>query len=255
VDGYRFTERHARALELLQGKALPLLDAIAERHPRHPELQYDLHVTHDYIGEMNLALGDLESAVPAYEEALRVAQVMVQADSLNQKAFEALARSYVSLSVAFERSGDLDDAVEALEEGSRIHARLYERSPRNAEMANILGNTNRRLCRVLREDLRPAEALPWCLASERALEAAVAASAENAVVQSNLGSAYVLTARVYRALADGAEEAEAGRNRALARSRYAEALKFLRPSEGEGDAPEFLPDSVAAELASLQPGG
>jgi len=251
VDGYRFTERPGPALALLETTALPHLDRLAERHPTHPAIWYSLHVCHDFIGAMLKALGRPDEARPAFLESQRMARRMVEADSANQKAFEGLARSHGSLGDLAVASGRLDAAIGEFEAGVAVFRKLFDRNPRNVEIANMLGNAQRRVCEVLRDGRRPHQALDWCLASEQVLERVVSANTANAVVRANLGSAYVLTARAYRDLAATVDPASAARFRDLARSRYRDGLQLLRELDGTDAIPEFRPDSVAAEMASL----
>ncbi len=112
---------------------------------------------------------------------------LVAADSANRKALEALARSHVSLSDVLVKSALLDDAVESLKHGIGVYQRMLEGNPGNSEIVNYLGNSQRKLCKVLTEGTRPAEALEWCLAAEHALELAVRMVQGNPVVRANLG--------------------------------------------------------------------
>jgi non-specific serine/threonine protein kinase/serine/threonine-protein kinase len=254
VDGFWFTGRHAEALEVLRATALPFLRSMAEQHPMHPEVEYGLHVCYRLSGIMALELGDLPSATSAYTEAQRVAEALVRADSSNQKAAEGLAFSRISLGEVLVMAGELDEAVLSFRRGIEVIERLNQRNPLNLELANMRGNGLRKLCRALQEGQRQEEALEWCLAAELTLKGAVAGNEGNAVVRSNLASAYVATARVYRGLARGAEASVAGQHREDARVRYEDALHLLRGLEGTDAVPEIEPDSVAAELARLTGG-
>jgi hypothetical protein len=128
---------------------------------------------------------------------------------------------------------------------------MLEGNPKNIEIANYLGNSQRKLCKVLTEGYMPAEALDWCLASEGSLERAVRLVKGNPVVRANLGSAYVLTARAYHALSRTAGPPESERYHQYARARYGDALRILRGIARAETVPEFWADSVAAELAAM----
>lgn len=193
-------------------------------------------------------LGRLEEAAAPYLESQRVARRLVATDSANQKAYEGLARSHGSLGDLAVARGRLDEAVVEFRAGIEVYQRLFRRNSRNIEVANMLGNAQRRLCQVLHEGRRPWEALDWCLAGEGVLQQVVSTNAANAVVRANLGSAYVITARVYRELANGRGAAHLLDS---ARTRYRDGLRLLRELDRSDAVPEFAADSVAAELNAL----
>jgi non-specific serine/threonine protein kinase/serine/threonine-protein kinase len=254
VDGLRFTGRNREALALVSERALPYLQSLSDRYPNHPRVHYGLHVAYDYIGLLSLTLGDLERATPAFRTALAFAEQLVEADSANQKAFEALARSHASLGNALVRASRLDDGIASFERSAEVHRQLYARNPSNIEMANMLGNNQRRVCRILLGAARYPRALASCRESERVLEAVVIANRENAVVRANLGSSYVSSARVLREMATQATGDSSRRFRDEARDRYERGLALLQELQGSGAVSEIAPDSVRRELESLRRG-
>jgi tetratricopeptide (TPR) repeat protein len=254
IDGLRFTGHNREALALASNRARPYLDGRSDRYPNHPRVQYGLHVAYDYIGNLSLTLGDLGRATPAFRTALAFAEQLVEADSANQKAFEALARSHASLGAALVQAGRLDDGIASFERSAEVRRQLYARNPRNIEMASMLGNNQRRICRILLTAARYPAALSSCRESERVLETVAAANRENAVVRANLGSSYVSSARVLRQMAVMATGDSSRRFRDEARDRYERGLALLQELQDSSVVPEIAPDSVRRELASLRPG-
>jgi len=254
VDGLRFSGRFQPALALLQDTAQAYLHGLLDRNPHHPRVLYALHVCYDFIGAMHMELGAPALAAPAYRTALAFAESMVDADSANQKAFEALARSHASLGDVLVREDRLDDAVRSYDSAIGVLENLYARNTSNIELANMLGNSHRRLCRRLHEGQRPAEALSRCQAGEIVLEHVVANNRDNPIVRANLGMNYVLTARVYRALASGPRRDSTSSWLGLARERYDRALVQLEQLEGVEGNLEIPLDTVRAERDRLTPG-
>ncbi|MGE0553581.1 MAG: serine/threonine protein kinase [Gemmatimonadales bacterium] len=252
VDGLRFSSRHPEALTLLEQRARPVLDRLADRRPRDPTVQYAFHVYYDFLTEMHLALGELARAATAARTSLAFAEQMVESDSANQKAFEGLARGYGTLGDVLIRSDALDEAIPPYRQAIEVYEALYRRNQQNHEIGNMLGNAERRLCRVLSEAGRQADAMSWCLAGERVLEQVVEANAANAVVRANLGSAYVTSARVLAALSRRSPGDSATRLATAAVGRYRDGIRLLREIEGTDATPELYADSVAAELRAFE---
>jgi tetratricopeptide (TPR) repeat protein len=251
ADGLRFSSRFPQALTLLEQTALPYLHGMADRYPRDPEVQYALHTCNDLIGAVYIELGDPARSAQAHRKALAFAEGMVASDSANRKAHEAFARSSAALGEILLRDKRPDDAVAALERSVSGFESLYRANSNNAELANMLGNTERRLCRVLGDQEQLVEALRRCIAGERVLEEAVAVHLDNAVVRANLGSAYVGSARLYRRLARLAEPDSATLLRSLAQQRYERGLVLLSEIAATDATPEIFPDSIRSELAAL----
>jgi len=208
VDGLRFTDRYRDALDLLERKGLPHLQATARRWPTQPRVQYSLHVCFNFIGLMYRTLGNLEQAVPAHEKALHFAGMMVTADSSNRKGHEALARAHESLGQTLTDLEQVDEAIPSYRRAIAIRQRLYAQNPQNLEMGNMLGGTQRFLCRALLNAERLDEALPVCRTGS-AVQAEVVQNTESGpIVRSNLGSVYAYTARIHRAMARRMQSSE-----------------------------------------------
>jgi len=256
IDGLRFTGRYAEALLLLENKALGHLQGLESRHPTQPRVQYGLHVGHDYVGVMREALGAPDEAVRSYQTSLHYAEAMVASDSTNQKAHEALARSYASIGRLMAKLNRLDASVPAFRKAGALYKALYEKNPHNTSLANMLSGSQRLLCRTLLEAGRPGEALAECLKSIATLELVVVAAEESPVVRGNLSSAYIYTARIHYALADRADTPAARRlhlEKAMAwynrSTPIVEALK--KTTSADIMDWEIHPDTLFAEQAAL----
>ncbi len=251
IDGLRFTGRHQEALDLIEAKGLPHLQATEQRWPTQPRVLYGLHIVYDYIGEMQHALGHPERAVTAYEEALRYADAMVRTDSTNHKGHEALARAYVSKGYLLAQMDRLDDAVPALTQAISIRQMLYAQ---NEKYGNMLGNAQRYLCRALLEGERLEAALEPCLDGVATQEKTVEGKAQNTIHLGNLGSIYTYAARVYRELAGQVISQEERRQHLQeAFAWYDKAAKTLTEVKKHYGARyesvlfEIHPDSLSAE--------
>jgi non-specific serine/threonine protein kinase/serine/threonine-protein kinase len=252
VDGLRFTERSVEALARLESTGLPYLRSVERVHGAHSDVQYELSIGLSIAGLLLEGAGRRDEAAGAQRQAQQTAEALLDRDPANQKALEALVRANSALGHLLADNGQIDEAVLALQSGVDIARRLQGRAPQNAELLNLLGNSERRLCASLVKARRAADGLGACLAAERALERAIAAMDQSPIVQSNLATALVWTARAYRALADGAVGEEASAHVANARQRYERALVLLR-GLGDDAAPEIDPEVAERELSELGP--
>ncbi|NNF57328.1 MAG: hypothetical protein HKN04_03720, partial [Rhodothermaceae bacterium] len=250
IDGLRFSGRYAEALALIDDKALAHLHALERRYPTQPRVQYGLHVCYDYIGVMHQALGHVEQSVVPNETSLQYAEAMVLADSSNQKAHEAVARSYSSLGRLMGQLGRVEPSLEAYQKATTFYGQMYARNPQNHSIGNMLGNSQRLFCRVLLRAERLTEALKICLEGIRTYEELVSIVEESAVVRGNLAATYAYTAQSYRALALAAPRGpQRQRYRADALRWYDRALTILYERDenhSEYDR-EVYPDTLAAE--------
>ncbi len=230
---------------------MPFLQQLEARYPHHPRVQYGLHVGYDYLGGIELQLGHLDKAGPAFRTALGFAERMVAADSANQKAFEALARSSGSLGDILVLEHRFDEAERHYLRAIEVFESMRETNARNTDIASMLANAERRLCRRYHDVGRYGAALVRCREAETVLESAVALNRENAVMRANLGSSYVWSARVYRALARGSGGDSAATLQSHALNRYTRGLALLREIDRTDATPEIEPEVIVAEIGTL----
>jgi non-specific serine/threonine protein kinase/serine/threonine-protein kinase len=245
LDGWRFSNRHARALEVLEAEALPLLRRLESRHPSHPRVLYGIQVGLDYLGLLHRALGHPEPSLAAHDESLAYAERLVAADPANQKAFEALARAHVSRGGLLVEMGRVEEGLLDSQRAVEIQTELLERNPKNTELGNMVGNSRRSLCRTFLAHGRAAEALEQCLEAARVHQAVVDVQKENAVVRGNLGYDHAFAARARVALAHDVPEPERVALLESALADFDRSLALLATFDGA----ELLLEVDPAELA------
>ncbi|MCC9608250.1 serine/threonine-protein kinase [Blastopirellula sp. JC732] len=90
------------------------------------------------MGEMQLHLGDLDSAELAFQNCLQIAEKASAADNSSIPAQLLASRAHTMLGLAmFKRGNSLADSQGELEQGFRIACTLVERNPRNGEAWDI----------------------------------------------------------------------------------------------------------------------
>ncbi len=255
ADGLSFAGRDADLLALVEADGLPLLHGLERAHPRHPRVQYGLHMAYEYLGRARRRLAR-PGVADAYGTSLRYAEAMGRDDPTNRKGEEATQRALGALASVHAEAGRTDAALAALGRARALARRRYDADRDNAEAGNKLASVLRATCRTLADADRLAEALGPCEASAEVQRGVVERSASG-VSRGNLGAAYGHTARIHRALAGRAPD-EAGR-----RAHRAEALRWYRLGtttlaavQAETDAAdpawEVDPDALRAEYAALR---
>jgi tetratricopeptide (TPR) repeat protein len=255
ADGLSFSSRDAELLALMEREGIPLLHRLESAHPRHPRVQYGLHVAYDYLGRARRRLAR-PGAADAYGTSLAYAEAMVRVDPTNQKGQEATMRALGTLAALHADAGRTDDALAAYTRVQALTQRRYDADPGNAEAGNKLASVLRATCRTLVAADRLADALAPCEASAEVQRSVVALSTAT-VYRGNLGAAYGHLARIHRALAARADGADARlTHRAAALRDYRRGTGTLRAVQAETDggdpAWEVDPDDLAAEYAALR---
>jgi tetratricopeptide (TPR) repeat protein len=98
----------------------------------------DLSVSHDRIGDVQVAQGNLAAALKAYEQDLGIAEKLAAADPGNAGWQRDLALSHGHAGMAMAGQGERDDAREALWQGREIIARPMRQSPDDARLLKDL---------------------------------------------------------------------------------------------------------------------
>jgi tetratricopeptide (TPR) repeat protein len=97
-----------------------------------------LSVSHNRIGEVQQAQGDLAAALTSYRASHAIAERLAKTDPGNAGWQRDLALSYGRLAIIEARQGTRDSALSAFRQGRGIIVRLSEQSPRSLTLKNDL---------------------------------------------------------------------------------------------------------------------
>jgi tetratricopeptide (TPR) repeat protein len=92
--------------------SLGIAETLAKRDPGNSEWQRDLSVSHDRIGDVLRAQGDLPAALTAYRASLAIRETLAKRDPGNSEWQRDLIVSYVKLN---ETTGDKAYVKKALD--------------------------------------------------------------------------------------------------------------------------------------------
>jgi tetratricopeptide (TPR) repeat protein len=118
--------------------------------PSNSEWQRGLSVSHDRLGDVLSAQGDLGGALAAYREAFAIAQRLAAADPSNSGWQRDLSVSHERLGIVLSAQGDLGGALAAYREALAIRQRLAAADPSNAQWQRDLSVSHGNLGDVLR---------------------------------------------------------------------------------------------------------
>jgi hypothetical protein len=91
-----------------------------------------LSVSHNKIGDVQRAQGNLPAALTSYQTSLAIADRLTKADPGNAGWQRDLALSYGRVAMVVASQGDAHGALSAYQQGRQIIARLSKQSPDNA---------------------------------------------------------------------------------------------------------------------------
>jgi len=95
-------------------------------------------VSHNKIGDVQRAQGDLAAALASYRASLAIAERLAAADPGNAQWQRDLALSHGRVAMALARQGKGEEARAGLEAGRAIIVRLRQVSPDNATLPKDL---------------------------------------------------------------------------------------------------------------------
>ena len=122
------TEKAVARLE----SALEVFQALAEREPGRADLQRDLSVSYERLGDLHRALGDGATARRYYEDSLAIAKALAEREPENQQALGDLALSY-------ERMARVDaPAADWLRRAVELHRTRLAKDSSNVVIAREL---------------------------------------------------------------------------------------------------------------------
>ncbi len=253
VDGWRFSSRYQPALDVLEDRACPMLERLADAYPRRASVLWGLQSCWDYLGTLQekLYLDDPEAT---FLRALGRAEELVALDPANERANAAVTTVLVSLGRRVFAEGRVAEGEAYLARAVEIRRGLEAANPSNTLWTARLASVLREYCRGELHNDRLEAALPWCLEAVDTHVRHVTRQRDDAIAQVTLAYALGHTGRVYRALAAAGPgpDAEAHRERAV--EFYIRALAAYDRAGSFGDNPDWEvdPDAVRAELAALE---
>ncbi len=135
------SENHDRAGDLSSDSRDGALEAHLERlemakklaayDPDNVELQQDLSVSYNLIGDMSAAREDHDGALKAYSQGLEIAKKLAARDPNNIECQHNVCVSYDRVGDISAACGDSDAAIAAYSDGIRIRKMLSRREPSN----------------------------------------------------------------------------------------------------------------------------
>jgi len=121
-----------KAFEKYQQSQL-LLEQVVKAEPDNLNLQRDLAVSYNRVGDMHLNSGDNAAALKAYQESLAIRKKLAELDSNHTEWQRGLSVSYERVGDMHEKSGDNAAALKAYQESLAIRKKLVELDPKHTE--------------------------------------------------------------------------------------------------------------------------
>jgi tetratricopeptide (TPR) repeat protein len=113
--------------------SLALMKSLAADSPADLPVQRDLAERHQAVANVLLDVGDVEGALAAAREVLRIEEKVVPATLPNDaEGLRSLYKAYALMSYAAEENGDYPTALEYGRKGSELIQRNFNREPTNA---------------------------------------------------------------------------------------------------------------------------
>lgn len=253
LDGLRFSPQTERAMERLTEVALPHLQDIAATHPNQPRVHYGLHIAHYYLGNFHGHFEEYEASLAAHEESRRWAERLVELNPANQKAYEALARVYGGIGETNRLLARYDDALEAFDQATGIHAEMYRNNPENSSLGNQLAGAQRFGCRVVLATGDYDEAHKRCLESAQLQRSISDVETGGRVYDTNLASALSYVGDALRGKAAASPSTSERQQLYLeAIDWYVRSQTILGPSKNQNLLYEVHPDTVARRLEDVR---
>jgi tetratricopeptide (TPR) repeat protein len=160
-----------RLLEAVHGS----LGKLAAAEPSDTQWQHDLSISHNHLGDVLKAQGEMGGALAAYRDALAISQRLAAVEPAKAQWQDDLSTSHNNLGELLIAQGDVGGALAAYMDAHAIAQRLAVTDPSNIVWQQRLAVSHSRLGDVLSAhgDIRRALAAYQCaLAIEQTLAAA-----------------------------------------------------------------------------------
>jgi tetratricopeptide (TPR) repeat protein len=133
--------------------------ALLGRDPQDANLQRDLSVTGDRIGDMHAEAGRLDAALECYRQSLEIAEALSKRDPLNPVRQHDLSVSHDRIGEVLDKAGDREGALASFRQGLALAKDLALREPDNVQRQWDLSVSHDRIGDVLLAQGRHTEAL------------------------------------------------------------------------------------------------
>ena len=190
---YEESERYARRLN--------------EDEPENPQWQRDLSISHNRLGDVAIAKGDLAEAARRYAAGLAIAEKLAAADPGNTQWLRDLSISYERLGNVDVAQGNLDEATRRYAAGLVVREKLAAADPGNTEWRRDLFISHQKLGEVALATGDLAEAARRYAAGHAIAEKFAATDPGNTAWQRDLSISHDRLGDVARAKDDLAEAA------------------------------------------------
>ena len=153
VDGMFLSDklvsyRSLGAAEALLRSTSHVIRTLAEADKTNAQLQRDLSIGFNNLGDVSVAAGDLASAKRWFEQGLAIRRQLAEADKTNAQLQRDLSISFNKLGEVSVAAGDLAAAKRWFEQGLTIRRQLAEADKTNAQLQRDLSISFDRLGNV-----------------------------------------------------------------------------------------------------------
>lgn len=140
-------------------EANTIAQRLAQRDDANTQWQRDLSISHDRLGDVRRAQGDLAGALAAYEADLTIVQRLVQRDETNTQWQYDLAVSHERVASVLRATDRLDEARDVLHTALRLYEVAAQRAPTHTSLARAPLVVQLQLTELHRQQQDFAEAL------------------------------------------------------------------------------------------------
>jgi serine/threonine protein kinase/tetratricopeptide (TPR) repeat protein len=127
-----------RTARLLFERALAIDVQLAVAYPHDVEVQWNLAVSYEKLGDAQSRLGEAQAAQLSYQKSLRIRLTQAAVDPRGFHTQRALSISYDKMGDAALQSGDLNDAARMYGQALRVRQKLAAKTPPDARVQRDL---------------------------------------------------------------------------------------------------------------------
>ena len=126
-------------------QAVALGEQLARQDPTNPPLQRDLSVSHNKVGDVQRAQGDLVGALASFRKSMEITEQLARQDPTNAAWQRDLSVSLDRLGDVQMAQGDLAGALASFRKDMEITEQLARQDPTNAERQRDVSTSHQRL--------------------------------------------------------------------------------------------------------------